>query len=365
MAKRRVPSVFQPLFISGFDRVLVLIFARLAWRWRRWPKSMVGVISSAALAASWPLVLELILLLLMPGVALHTRRAITWLVAISALDTLEMLCAWRAWDLWIKAIPSMDDLISGCTGIDRILQWYTKMLSTPRQLAVSIAFAASGDVFLWAISPVIRPHLEIGLVSYLSVAWTCAVGANGIYWLIINPELTRRILSLDNLHMIWHSPANTPAIIKLSRGYGFITIVVLGASLSTEFLAFQLSSYRKDSLLSALTIFVPVLAGVLALIVGLAPHLWLYVVVRNVRNKALLAVERLIGERPPGTRRTAEQIRGHIELYRLIEQSPGLPFSTVAMVQYAAAVLGSLVAYFLGRLSLTVNYAARQRRLSK
>jgi len=261
VVKGRTPSVLKPLAESGFNQVLSLLFARFAWRWDRWPKSILGAISSAALAASWPLALELVLLPVTPGVALHTRRAITWLVALSALDTLEMLCAWRAWDLWVNAAPSMDDLISGCTGADRISQWYTKMLSRARQSIVSIACAASGCVFLSIISPAIKPQLEIAPISYLSVGWTAAVGANAIYWLVVNPELARRILRLHGLNTVWHSPASTPAIIKLSRGFGFSAVAVLAAALSTEFLAFQISSYRRDGLLSALTIFVPVLAG--------------------------------------------------------------------------------------------------------
>lgn len=349
MLRSRGHTELESLFEAGFERVLLLLVARLGWRFRWWPKSVTGAFCSALLAASWLLVLELLLLRTVPGAALHTRLAILWLVAVSALDALTMLCAWRTWDLWVKAAPSMDELSYGCDNKENILQWYAKTLAITPQLIASAAFAACGTIFLFLVSHTLSKKLEVTPLSYLGVAWTCALGANAIYWLIVNPEMTRRILRLQRLHLIWHSPASTPAIIKLSRGYGFCTSAVLVAALSTEFLALQISSYGTDGLLSALTIFVPSLTGAIALFVGLAPHFWLYGAVRNARQVTLSRLEVLIGKEPPSTRKAAERVHQHVELYRLVERSPGLPFSTAAMVQYAAAVLGSLVAYFLGR----------------
>jgi hypothetical protein len=349
MIRKRNPAELEPLFKTGFECVLLLSVARCGWRLSWWPKSATGAFCSVILAASWPLLLELLLFPTVPGAALHTRLAILWLVAVSALDALAMLCAWYGWSLWVKAAPSMDDLISDCTGTEKLSQWYVKMLAITPQLVTSAAFAAFGASFLMLVAHTLRKRLEIAPISYLAVAWTCTLGANAIYWLLVNPEMTRRILRLRRLRLIWHSPASTPAIIKLSRGYGFCTCAVLVAALSTEFLALQISSYGENSLLSALTIFVPSLTGAVALFVGLAPHFWLYRAVRDARQGILGRLDLLIGDNPPSTRQAAERIYQHVELYRLVEKSPGLPFSTAAMVQYAAAVLGSLVAYFLGR----------------
>lgn len=348
MSNQHNHAELERVFEIGFDQVLLLSIARLGRRLRWWPKSAAGAFCSILLAACWPLVLDLLLLPTIPDAALHTRLATLWLTAVSGLDVLAILSAWRAWDLWVKAAASMDDLSHDCDRED-ILQWYIKALAMKPQLLASAAFASCGTIFLFFVAHDLSKRLEIRPLSYLAVAWTCALGANAIYWLIVNPEMTRRILRLPGLNLIWHSPASTPAIVKLSRGYGFCTCAVLFAALSTEFLALQVSSYGTDGLLSALTVFVPSLTGAIALFVGLAPHFWLYGAVRDARQVVLSRLESLIGQDPPSTRKASERVYQPVELYRLVESSPGLPFSTVAMVQYAAAVLGSLVAYFLGR----------------
>jgi len=346
-------QLLTPMFDSGFERVISLHLARMAWRFKQWPKTMLGAVCSAALAASLPLFFEGFTLLAAPHYALHTLRAITWLAALAFLDTLGMLGAWRGWDLWVKAAPSIEDLITGCAGLDQVAHWYNRTLSRARQYWVSAAAALVGCVYLSLVRQAISSRLEIGPISYVAVGWTSAIGANLIYWLIVNPTLIRRILNLKKLNVIWHSPASTPAIAMLSGGFAFTTFATLGASLTTEFLAFHVAHYGKSEALTAATIFVPVMAGILTLVVGLLPHWWLYRVVREARRDSLAVLWRLAVTRPPASIRAVDKTHGLVDLYRLVESSPGLPFSTAAMVQYAAAVLGSLVAYFLARLALS------------
>lgn len=355
LPQRRQPKgasniqLLTPIFESMFDKVISLQLARAAWRLKRWPKTKLGALTSVALAASLPLFLNVLALATVPNYALRTWQAVAWLAALAFLDALAMLSAWYAFGLWVKAAPSLEDLISGCAGIEGTLRWYVKASSRSRQYFVSAIFAAGAGIFLSAVQPALKIKLEIGPISYISVAWTAAIGANMGYWIIVNPEFIRRLLRLKQLNLIWHSPASTLVIVKLSRGFAFTAIAMLGAALTTELLAFRISHYNKSAALYGMTIFVPVLAGLFTLVVGLMPHWWLYAVVRDARRASLEALQRLIGNRPPNSPRAADHEQGLVELYRLVEESPGLSFSTVAMVQYAAAVLGSLVAYFLAR----------------
>ena len=346
---RSDPDFLTAIFESGFERVLSLYLARIAWRSKKWPKTMLGAVCSAALAASLPLYFEGLALIITPYYALHTLRAITWLAALAFLNTLGLLGVWRGWDLWVKAAPNLEDLISGCAGVDQITNWYSRTLSWVRQCWASAAAALIGCIYLRLVQQAINAKLEIKPISYVSVGWTSAIGANLIYWLIVNPELIRKMLRLKKLNVIWHSPASTSAIAKLSAGFAFTTFAMLGAFLTTEFLAFHVNGYGKSEALTASTIFVPVIAGILTFVVGLLPHWWLYKVVREARQDSLKALWRLAGTRPPTSIRAVDKTHGLVDLYRLVERSPGLPFSTAAMVQYAAAVLGSLVAYFLAR----------------
>lgn len=350
LAKQSEPlRLLAPLFESGFEQVISLRMARAVWQWHLWPRTILGAVGSTALAAGWPLLLEAVMRVAAPEYSLHTLRAITWVAALAFLDTLAILSAWFAWQLWVKAARSLEDLTAGCEDINSLIQWYARALSKKRQYVVSIIWAIVAVVFLRVVQHTISVKLEIGPVSYISVAWTGAIGANMVYWVIVNPEMIRRLLRLKHLNLVWYSPASTPAIAKLSGGLAFTTTAVVGAALTTEFLAFHLFRYGKSDFLTAATIFVPALAGILALVVGLLPHLRLYEVVRDSRRISLEKLRRLIQGHPPTSAVAARRGQGIIELYRLVEQSPGLPFSTAAIVQYAAAVLGSLVAYLLTR----------------
>jgi hypothetical protein len=93
----------------------------------------------------------------------------------------------------------------------------------------------------------------------------------------------------------------------------------------------------------------PVFASAGALLAGILPHAWLYLAVRDARRSALDRLRPLIDNEPPGTEEKVERLHERIELYRLVETSPGLPFNAASMVQYAAAVLGTLLAFVLER----------------
>jgi hypothetical protein len=68
----------------------------------------------------------------------------------------------------------------------------------------------------------------------------------------------------------------------------------------------------------------------------------------TARRATLACLRELVAPTPPANRQDVDRYAATIELYRLVEMSPGLPFNTTAMVQYGAAVLGTLLAYLLG-----------------
>lgn len=343
--RQRLTVLFEDAFLKVISLQAATAIYRLSW----WPKNRIGAAASVAGAAGWPVIIEFIAYVLVPRLALHTALAFTWLLALTFLNFVAFASAWFAFNLWIKAAPSLDQLTAGCQGSFRVIDWYINATSRGKQYLTSIVFSASSCVFVYFVSPALKAKLEIAPVSYVAVGWTAAIGANMVYWVVVNPELIRRVLKLEDLNLVWHSPASTPAVAKLSAGFGFTAMAILGAAVTTEFLAFKLTRYGSNPALDGAAIFVPIMTGVLAIFSGLMPHWWLYRVVRGRRRSTMEALSRLIRRNPPTSVKLVEQAKEVIELYRLVESSPGLPFSTAAMVQYAAAVLGSLVAYFLGR----------------
>jgi hypothetical protein len=229
------------------------------------------------------------------------------------------------------------------------MRWFNDYLSVGRQLVVSSLFAVVACVLLRMTHPSIVGQLEMGLMSYVAVAWTGVVGANCAYWIIVLSDLARRILRMKDLRLVWHSPASTAGLALLSGAFGFTTLATLVAMAGVEVLALGASTYGDSPVLSALTTVIPIIAGCLSLAAGIMPHWWLYRAVRDARRASLAVLLPFTGDDPLTSVDSAQPARSTVDLYRLVETSPGLPFSTGAIVQYAAAVLGTLVAYFLGR----------------
>lgn len=342
-------NTMASLIESGFTRALAVRTARMGWDWAKWPRSLPAMVASAALGAAWPVLLELVLLATYGRYALHTMRAVSWVLALSLLDLVALLCAWRTWVLLSRAGTSLDELIGNSAARDRLTRSFAGTFSRPRQITVSVICVVAGCLLLRLVQSSIENELEMGPMSYVAVGWTAALAGNCAYWLVVIPELARRILRQPDVTLIWHSPASTPGIVHLSSGFGFCTLSALGVAVGLDVLALRASRYGDSEVLAVLSATFPVIAGLAALTVGILPHWWLYLTVRDARRRALATLRPLTGDAAPITAEQVARAHAQVELYRLVETSPGLPFSTASMVQYAAAVLGTLVAFFLGR----------------
>ncbi len=312
------------------------------------PRSLAALVRHGLLVASVPVAVEVILLASGSGVALRSPVAVMWVLILCAANALALAFGWRTWRLFSRAGPDLDTLLAGCPGRTQLVGWLVRALSIRRQVARSLFWAAVACLLLWLTQPAIKPQLEIGLVSYVSVGWTGAIGGNCLYWIVALSEFGRRVLRQRSLNLTWHSPASTPGLTGLSDTFAALTIAVLAAFLLTEVLAVQASRYGPSAVLSTLANIIPVASAVAALLAGIIPHGWLYLAVRDARRSALVTVGALISQQPPTSIRDIDRMHTAIDLYRLIETSPGLPFNTTAMIQYGATVLGTLLAYLLG-----------------
>jgi hypothetical protein len=326
---------------TGFHRVLTLRLARLAYRPRRWPGVVVGA-ASASIAASWPLLLELVLYFTARRYALVSLEAIGWVVATVLVNIAALVVTWRSWAMLHEAGPSVDELLASSTGRARLAGWLAAQLGGWRQLAVSLLAAGGACAMLGLAQSAIQAQLEIGPVSYVAVAWTAFIGGNDAYWLIAVSRLGRRILRRRDLALVWHSPASTPGIVRLSTGYTFGTAAILLLAIGIELLALQVSRYGDSVVLRTASITFPVLAAAAALIFGVLPHWWLYQAVRDARREVLRHLCPPVAV-PPATPAEIAEAQARVSLYSMVESSPGLPFSTGSMVQYTAAVVSTLV----------------------
>lgn len=343
---RQVPTLVTPVE-RGFDRMLAVRLARMGHPGdRQWP-GLLRALGPCALAASLPLYIEVTARLFAPTYALHTFEAVSWVAILSALSVFGLLCAWWVWTLLAETAPHLDDLIRDSSLRAALADALMRFMSVRRQLVVTVAGSVACCLLLRLIQPYIVDNLEMGPVSYLAIFWSTLIGGNCAYWMAFFVYFASRILRSSDLNLVWHSPASTPAIARMSTGYAFTTTVTLIALLAVELLSIRASTYGSSAVLDSVIRAVPPIAAVCALATGIIPHMLLFVAVRNARQATLLAMLPLTGAEPPTTAQEVKSVQENIALYRLVETSPGLPFNTAAIVQYGAAIFGSIVAFFL------------------
>jgi hypothetical protein len=341
----RTDGTLQALFLSGYGRVIGLGIARTVVRRRGWP-GMGSALASSSVAASLPLVAELVLLAANSRQALHTLDAISWVAALSGVTTALLVAVWGSWSMLHRAGPAIDEMLALSVGRSALLRWFDATLRRGRQILVATLATAGGCALLYFAQPAIENRLEIGPMSYASVGWTAFLVGNAAYWLVAVSRLSRRILRFRDLSFIWHSPASTPGIVQLSRGHTFGTAVILLLAVGVELLALRIATYGQSPVLETVSIVLPIVAALAALIFGALPHWWLYLAVRDARQQVLRRLAPLSAQ-PPTTAREIAEAQGRVGLYSMVESSPGLPFSTGTMVQYAAAVVSTLVGTLL------------------
>lgn len=332
---------------SGYSTALAVALARVGWRARSWPRKPVRAAASAAPIALVPALTEIVLLVVQPAYALRTVQAIGWVVSLAVVNLFALLAGWRIWALFDRAAAPTAEMLATAAERDRIVTWLAAVLSRPRQITVSLLFAGTACTLLGLTHSAIQARLELGVISYLSVAWSGFICGNCIYWAFALSQFGRLALRRRDLDLVWHSPASTPAIMRLSEMYGALTLFILLAFLALQFLNLRASRYGESPVLTALSTVIPIGAAISSLATGLIPHLWLYATVREARSAALAVLRINTGGAPPASPGEAAQRQAYVELYRLVETSPGLPFSTASMVQYGAAILGTLLAYLL------------------
>ncbi|MFI7550702.1 hypothetical protein ACIBQ2_13215 [Micromonospora sediminimaris] len=343
---KQVSTLAAPVEL-GFNRMLAVRLARLAHRGDpNWP-GLLRALVPCALTASLPIHIELVARLFAPTYALHTLEAVSWVAILSALSMFGLLCAWWVWTHLAETAPHLDTMIREPGLRSALANVLIRSMSIRRQLAVTVIGAAGCCLLLRLIQPYIVANLEMGPVSYLAIFWATLIGGNCAYWMAFFVFFASRILRSGELNLVWHSPASTPAIARMSTGYAFTTMVTLIALLALEVLSIRASTYGTSAVLDSVIRAIPPIAAVCALATGIIPHMLLFVAVRNSRRAALLALLPLTGAEPPTTAQEVKSIQENIALYRLVETSPGLPFSTAAIIQYGAAIFGSIVAFFL------------------
>jgi hypothetical protein len=294
------------------------------------PGLLTVAVSSAAVGGTWDLSGEDLLLLALLG----------------TVNGGMLGAASLAWSFPLRRLSTVDDLIRSSAHRDRIvspiLRGYGIWQAVPPVVAAAIPI-----VILLA-----RGHRSARNVAItVNLAWSMSFLGNVSYWLIVPPIMVIFMRKCADLTLRWNDPARTPGVRTLSEGYAYSAIfLALGA-----FAVTLPGLFDKAPMLGR---YLPYLYGLLlglSLWVGAFTQFMIYTIIRRFR---LHMMDTLAGgDAYQLSEARAAEIFGKVRVsenspstraaYDMFAQAPSLPYGTGLIVQYATAILGSVVGFLL------------------
>jgi hypothetical protein len=300
------------------------------------------------LISAWPCYVNAILLFAAPTLAVESATSWLLLVSLSALSAIMLLAAFTAWTYGYARSRDFDALITASPDRERFIHWFNTKLAHKRQAVAPIVAVLSSLLFLDFETPQLSTRFDIGVASYLCLGWTAFFGGNVMYWLYVMPAGVRLIYRSRELNVRWYDPASTPAFRGLAEGFGLSAIFLLAGVAVVTVLSFWTPHLFTIAPMRFLLSVLFITFSVLSFRVGIYVYIWLYAIIRRAKLKTLDIIERHVTE--PAGDHGIEDIREWLSLYRDVSAAPHLPFSTAAVVQYFAALLGTVFAFAIQQL---------------
>jgi hypothetical protein len=184
----------------------------------------------------------------------------------------------------------------------------------------------------------------------LNTVWSMAILGNVSYWLVMPPIMVFRLRACTDILLRWHDPARTPGIRTFSEGYAYPAFFLALGAFGATF-----PGLIDHPILGAYLPYIYGLLIALSLWIGILAQVNIYLVIRRFRLRVLdgLAPSETfaVSSREPAKILAAIEQIPHLDLslsaYSSIASSPSLPFGTSTVVQYVAAVVGSLAGFLL------------------
>jgi len=275
---------------------------------------------------------------------------VSLLLLLGTINAGMFAAAVLAWGFALRRAATIDDLLRPCAARDRVVAVIHKGVMHTRQAALPLTLALVPPVLASSLG---KPQSWSELAFVLLVAnatLTMALLGNVSYWLIVPPIMVVRMHKCHEMMLRWNDPARTPGIRTFSEGYAYPALfLAMGA------LAVTVPGLLHHPLFGA---YLPYLYGwllALSLWVGVMTQLTIYRIVRRFRLRVLdeltspddfMLPEDQLPEIPVRIRSRAD-MSTTLSVYGSVAGAPGLPYGTALVVQYLAAVVGSVFGYLL------------------
>jgi hypothetical protein len=255
-----------------------------------------------------------------------------------------------AWKYALLRAPSLDELLEPCPTRDSLVGVIAAALRHRYQLTLPLALAIVPWICLATYSSHWL-HSPTGILVLINSTWSLALLGSVSYWLFVPPVLVIRLRTCREVRLRWNDPAHTPGIRTLCEGYAYPAVFLALAAF-----AVTVPGLVDHPVFGRLLPFLWLWLVILALWVGIATQLSVYLIVRRFKLRVLddLAADGsglMLAEHQ--SRGIGALVRGDQELgavlsvYGSVTAAPGLPYGTALVVQYIAAIIGSLVGFLL------------------
>ncbi|MBS2965269.1 hypothetical protein KGA66_19625 [Actinocrinis puniceicyclus] len=272
------------------------------------------------------------------------------LILLGTINGGMFAAAVLSWKYALLRAHTLDELLEPCGNRDDLVRMITTALRHRYQASLPLAFALMPWIGFgladdrWLSS-------ATGLLLLVNATWSLMLLGNVSYWLIVPPLLVIRLRSTRELRLRWNDPARTAGIRTLSEGYAFPAVFLALAAFAVT----VPGAVFDDPLFGRLLPYLYLWLVTLSLWVAVASQLSIYAIVRRYRLRVLdeLAADgRLLlaeGQAAalPATVKQDSDLDAVLTVYGSVAGAPGLPYGTALVVQYVAAVVGSIVAFLL------------------
>jgi hypothetical protein len=301
----------------------------------------------AILSGSWPLILNGVLDLTYGRFALHTGEAWLWLTIFAVTQAGALLAGRILWGRLIRDMPIIVEMLPGEAADHKLAEWIRSWCALPLQAVAGLAVSGLGAFVLWLASAAVGRHLELGPVSYISVAWTSFMGGLALYVFVMATLITLEIQFCGPLVLDPWDPSSTPGLRTLSRGYIYCVSVVIVIAAGLEVVATRVPGYQGSHALGVFVVGFPIFTVLCGIFVGLVPHLAISHMTYLGKMKTADLIDKAIGDINASMNKDHGRVATLVWLRSQVSSTPGLPMRAPWLVPLAAALIGPLVAFIL------------------
>jgi hypothetical protein len=299
-------------------------------------------------AANWPSIVNLSLIWAHPRWAAAHARAPLWFLGLGATAALTIVAAQAAWAFGGDRLHMVEEILEHSPQRVQVNAWLLRQMAY--QSILPIFGVVAGPIFLYMVRQQLSRIVEVAPPSYIMVAWTSFLGGHVLYWLWAATGLPKQLARSTCLSLRWQDPAGTPGIRVLADAYGLSSLFLLLGVIALGGLGFLVPRTTSvGPILTLLYIFFAVSVAT-SLRVGLIPLCWIWQITIREKRRSLTRINARL-PLPFGRQHVTASVKDWLELYQAVKDAPALPFSTVALVQYSATMVGTIVAFIIGQVA--------------